>query len=110
MGDKLRFYLDEHVPGPVARGLRRRGVDVLTAQEAGRSGLADQEQLDFARREARTLVTFDSDFLSLTRGVRHSGIAFCAASKYSIGELIYVLLVLSEMLGPEEMENHVEFL
>lgn len=43
--EQIRFYLDEHIPSAVARGLRHRGVDVLTVQEAGRSGLSDPEQL-----------------------------------------------------------------
>ena len=30
----LAFYLDQHVPLAVARGLRGRGIDVLTAFEA----------------------------------------------------------------------------
>ena len=34
MSFKIRFYLDEHVPKVVAKGLRRRGVDVLTVVEA----------------------------------------------------------------------------
>lgn len=29
MAEKIRFYFDEHVPRAVARGLRRRGVEVL---------------------------------------------------------------------------------
>jgi predicted nuclease of predicted toxin-antitoxin system len=110
VSEKLRLYLDEHVPGPVARGLRRRGVDVLTTQEADRTGSADREQLEFARQEGRMLVTFDSDFLSLAGGVQHSGIAYCRASKYSIGELIHLLLILSETLEAAEIQNHIEFL
>lgn len=30
MGRKVSFYTDEHVAKAVARGLRQRGVDVLT--------------------------------------------------------------------------------
>ena len=35
MGQRVRFYTDEHVPRAAIRGLRQRGVDVLTAAEAG---------------------------------------------------------------------------
>ncbi|MBK9713373.1 MAG: hypothetical protein IPO81_19020 [Kouleothrix sp.] len=34
MPDPIRFALDEHVAPAVAAGLRRRGVDVTTPQEA----------------------------------------------------------------------------
>lgn len=36
MSEPLRFYMDQHFPGPVSQALTRRGVDVLTAQEADR--------------------------------------------------------------------------
>lgn len=52
----LRYYLDEdvvHGPG-VATELRRRGVDTIAAVEAGRAG---QEQLEYATREGRVMVT-----------------------------------------------------
>jgi hypothetical protein len=31
----IDFYFDENIDGPVAKGLRRRGVNVLTAQDDG---------------------------------------------------------------------------
>lgn len=58
----MRFYLDEHIPKGVVEGLRRRGVNVFTVQEAGRSGDSDEKQLAFPAREGRVLVTFDDDF------------------------------------------------
>jgi uncharacterized protein DUF5615 len=48
----IKFYLDENVPAALSRGLRRRGVDVLTTLEAGRSGLPDDLQLAFALKES----------------------------------------------------------
>jgi hypothetical protein len=38
MGTEIKFYTDEHVSGAVVRGLRQRGVDVLTLVEAGMLG------------------------------------------------------------------------
>ena len=111
MAESIRFYFDQHIPSAVARGLRRRGVDVLTAQEANRCGISDQDQLQFSTQQERVLVTFDADFISLaTGGSEHSGIAFCAASKYSVGELIYALLLVQDALNLDEMRNHVEFI
>jgi predicted nuclease of predicted toxin-antitoxin system len=60
--EQIKFYLDEHIPSAVAGGLRGRGVDVLTVQEAGRSSLPDPEQLRFALSEQRVLVTMDPTF------------------------------------------------
>lgn len=111
MARSVTFFFDQHVPVAIARGLRRRGVDVLTAQEAECCGVTDIDQLRYARNQNRVLVTFDDDFLVLaTSGEPHAGIAFCSATKYSIGELIRILLLVHEVLTPEDMENHVEFL
>jgi hypothetical protein len=44
----LGLYMDVHVPMPIARGLRRRGVDVLTAQEDNARRLTDPQLLDRA--------------------------------------------------------------
>jgi uncharacterized protein with PIN domain len=108
--EQIKFYLDEHVPNAVAEGLRRRGVDVLTVQAAGRSGMADPQQLSFALAEQRVLVTMDSDFLVIaSRGVVHSGIAY-ANPNSSIGELIRAIILLYDVLAPADMMNHVEFL
>jgi len=61
VADPIRYYLDQNVYGAVASGLRQHGIDVLTAQEAGRCGLPDAEQLAFATAEERVMVTFDPD-------------------------------------------------
>lgn len=111
MADAIRFYLDQHVPSLVARGLRQRGVDVLTAQEAGRCALSDCEQLAFAAGEGRVMVTFDADYLQLaTAGVEHAGIAYCHPTKYDARHLLRVLLVLHGVMDGAEMRNHVEYL
>jgi predicted nuclease of predicted toxin-antitoxin system len=64
--EQIEFYLDEHIHSAVAEGLRRRGVNVLTVQAAGRTGMSDREQLAFALSEGRVMVTMDSDFPKLT--------------------------------------------
>jgi predicted nuclease of predicted toxin-antitoxin system len=111
VADRIRFYFDQHIPVAVADGLRRRGVDVLTAQEADRCGLPDLRQIEFAKSDQRITVTFDDDFLALAAGdIPHAGIAFCRATKYSIGELIHALLLLNDVLNMSDMQNHIEFL
>ncbi|MFO0892891.1 MAG: DUF5615 family PIN-like protein [Isosphaeraceae bacterium] len=111
MGEPLRFFMDQHVPSPVSRALGRHGIDAETAQGAGRCGLTDAEQLDYATASGRVLVSFDSDFLSLHQtGQGHAGIAWCPEQKYSIGQLIQVLLLLHGVLDRDAMKNHVEYL
>lgn len=80
MPEPIRYYFDQHYPHPVADGLRRRGIDVLTAQDAGRCGLPDTDQLAFAAAEERVMATFDPDYLALHQsGIAHAGIAWCRA-------------------------------
>ncbi|HWE35508.1 MAG TPA: DUF5615 family PIN-like protein [Isosphaeraceae bacterium] len=84
--------MDQYIPASVSRGLRRHGANVLTAQEAGRCGFQDPDQLAFATAEGRVMVTFDSDFLTLHRaGDPHAGIAWCPETRFIIGQLIQAL-------------------
>jgi hypothetical protein len=48
VADAISYYLDQHIHGAVGSGLRQHGIDVLTAQEPGRRGLPDADQLAFA--------------------------------------------------------------
>jgi uncharacterized protein DUF5615 len=108
--EQIRFYLDEHIPRAVAEGLRRRGLDVLTVQDARRTGASDADQLAFAFAQQRVLVTMDSDFLILaSRGQAHAGIAYAGAMQ-SVGDLIRAVMLLCDVLSSAEMMNHVEYL
>jgi hypothetical protein len=63
----INFYADVNYPGPVVKGLKRRGVDVLRAQDDGRSELADEEVLARATELGRVLLTQDNDFFQIAR-------------------------------------------
>ena len=76
MVEPVRYYFDQHIYGAVPPALRQSGIDVLTAQEAGRCGSSDAEQLAFATAEGRVMVSFDPDYLALhNSGTPHGGIA-----------------------------------
>lgn len=111
MAEPIRFYMDQHYPAPVTQGLRQRGIDVLTAQEAGRCGLPDAGQLAFATLHERVMVTFDSDYPAMHRsGVAHAGIAWCPQQKYGIGMLVQLLELLHACTDRDRMRNHIEYL
>lgn len=55
--------MDVHVPRPVTRGLRRREVDVLTAQEDNTARWEDPDLLNRAGTLERVLVSQDEDLL-----------------------------------------------
>jgi hypothetical protein len=62
------FYANENFPLPVVEELRRLGHDVLTTNDANRSGQAvpDAEVIDYAIGEGRAVLT-SFDFLYRVR-------------------------------------------
>lgn len=102
--------MDEQVPNSVINGLRLRGVDVLTTKEADLLGGADKEHLSFASRQGRILFTHDADFLRLhAQGVEHHGIVY-AHQRAPVGNIIRGLMLINQVLEPDDMKNHLEFL
>ena len=111
MAEPIQYFMDQHYPAAVTQGLRRLGINVLTAQEAGRCGLPDPDQLTFATAEERIMATFDSDFLALHQsGTAHAGIAWCPQQKYGIGMLVKLLELLHQVAERDQMRNRVEYL
>jgi uncharacterized protein with PIN domain len=110
VAERIRLYTDEHVSKAVVKGLRERGVDVLTVVEAGKLGASDEGHLEFARREGRVIFTQDDDFLRIhASGKEHAGIVY-TPQPTAIGEAIHGLMLIVELLEPGEMEGHLEFL
>lgn len=111
MAVQIQFHLDEHIDSAIADGLRRRGIDVTTSAEAGLLEAEDDDHLAFARQEKRVIVTHDQDFLRKhQQGVTHAGIVYCHLRSRSVGEILRSLVLIWEILTPQEMEDHVEYL
>jgi predicted nuclease of predicted toxin-antitoxin system len=109
MNDPIKFYTAEHIPKTVADGLRRRGVDVLTTQEAGMLGVSDEEQLAFAANQGRVFLTGDDDFFRLhAQGIQHVGIVY-TNRQTPIGQIIRGLMLIYEVLDASDMQNHIEY-
>jgi hypothetical protein len=101
--------MDEHVPTAVTTGLQRRGVDVLTVQDRGTLAASDADHLALAIEEGRVLFTQDADFLRLhAAGLPHAGIVY-AHQQTPIGAIIRGLMLIYQVLAPEDMQNHIEF-
>lgn len=110
MPDRIRFHLDEQVDPDIARALRSHGIDVSTTVDVGLRTASDAAQLAFARQQGRVLVTHDVDFLRMAdRDADHAGIAYCHKSERSLGEIIRSLVLMYEVLVPEEVAGRVEF-
>jgi uncharacterized protein with PIN domain len=107
---EIRFYTDEHIARAVVRGLRQRGVDVLTVPEAGLMGAPDVEHLRFAVRVQRVIITQDDDFLRLAAaGEPHAGIVY-APQHTPVGTIIRGLMLIVRVLDAAELQGRIEFL
>jgi hypothetical protein len=111
----LGFYMDEQVPRQITEGLRRRGVDVLTIQDDGRTGEDDPEVLDRAREIGRVLFTRDDDFLAEAArrqsiGERFSGVVYAHQLRVTIGQCIADLETIADACDLDEFANRVEYL
>jgi len=82
----MKLYLDEDLSPQIAERLRKRGIDVVSAFEAGNAQLSDREQLAYAAQVGRCLVTrIVGHFVILAReAVRreqpYAGIILCSSS------------------------------
>ena len=84
---------------------------MTTTREVGLLGAGDLQHIAFAISQNRTIFTNDSDFLVLhDQGIKHSGIVYCHQQSRSVGEIIRALELFWEVLEPDEMRNHIEFI
>jgi predicted nuclease of predicted toxin-antitoxin system len=107
--------MDAHVPWPLTKGLRQRGVDVVTAQEDGTDSIDDTELLQRATALDRVVFTFDSDFLRASamlqaRGIPFAGIVMLRGRGVDLGQCIDDLELICKAYDAHDIENLVEFL
>ena len=82
----MKFYLDADLPYHIAERLRRKGYDAVAASEVGNRQTSDREQLLYAARDGRCLVTRNiRHFVALShqavvRQEPHAGIILCPST------------------------------
>ena len=107
------LYLDVHVPAAIAAELRRRGVDVLTAQEDNSAELEDDALLLRAGSLGRLLFTQDIRFKALAENWQRSarplaGLVFGHQLHGSIGQYIRDLELIAKASEPADWVGQVE--
>ncbi len=111
---KIQLFLDEDVHSGLAHALRKRGYDVIHAQELDRKGRSDLDQLFFAIEQERCLFTFNvKDFVLLHNEQgkaqqEHWGII--VSKQLPFRETMSRLLNLLQRYRKEEMKDRLEFL
>src|SRR5687767_13834685 len=106
--------MDENVRAAIVAGLRARGIDILTAQDDGRSQTPDPDILDRAMALSRVLYTEDTDFLAeaisrQTTGIPFAGVVY-APQLLPIGVCVVDLHVIATCSEPAEWANRLEYL
>src|SRR5437764_1158066 len=109
----VRLYLDRHIIKRLAVDLRGRGFDILTTEEAARDCASDEEQLDFAAAQKRTILTFNiQDFAPIheqwqASGRIHAGIIVSQQlGSRQYGQLLQRMLRLLNHLTADEMVSN----
>src|SRR5262245_32754063 len=107
----MLFQLDEHLPSAIADGVREKGIDIVTATEAGVRGEPDLIVLARAHAAQRVIVTFDFHYIRFHHaGHPHSGILYCTRKTRSIGQIIDWIETIHGASTPGEMSGHLIFL
>lgn len=111
----IALYMDSHIPAPITKGLRRRGVDVLTAFEDRASEWDNPRLLDRASALARVLFTMDDDLLreAARRQEAHescNGIIYLPSLALTIGQCIEELQRLAEAGEQADFKDTVWYL
>ena len=107
----LKLYLGENYPTELAVQLRRRGIDVITAREAGNLGLSDDGHLVFAASQGYVLLSFDQDYVGIWKawfreGKSHSGIVLSQEYKEDAFSILFQLcLNMIEWETPASLAN-----
>jgi predicted nuclease of predicted toxin-antitoxin system len=107
--------MDVHAPLAITEALRRRSVDVLTAQEDGTEQLDDPPLLDRALDLGRVLFTQDEDFLRegahrQQTGEIFAGVIYAHQLRVTIGQCVHDLELMARIYEPAEMANRIEHL
>jgi len=111
----LSLYLDHNVRGAVVKGLRRRGLDVLTAFEDGHAEFPDAVLLSRAAELGRIVFTQDEDFLIIAdqwlRDERHfPGLIYAHQLHATVGQIVEDIQLIAEAATPAEMQDAILFL
>ena len=114
----LKLYLNEDIAPDLAKLLRERGFDAISTYEVGMCGKSDEEQMEFACREGRAILSCNfHDFLKLARewflaGKEHFGIiiSYRQYTRRDLGKLLQAVIEFLNRVSPEEMYNTVRVL
>lgn len=113
----MRWLADENFNNDILRALRRRSpdIDIIRAQDAGLTGVNDEELLAWSAEQDRVLLTHDVSTITahayrrVMRGDRMPGV-FEVSRSVSIRMATDDIILLTECSIPGEWEGQVRYL
>jgi Domain of unknown function (DUF5615) len=111
----IRLYMDVHVPQSITTQLRRRNVDVLTAQEDDTIKLPDEQLLERTTALNRVLFTQDIRFRARAedwqrQGKAFGGLIYGHQLGGTIGQFVQDLELIAQASEPEDWSNRIEYI
>jgi hypothetical protein len=109
----VALYMDAHVHSAVTEQLRRRGVDVVTAQDDDSDNLGDEELLSRSTTLGRVMFTFDIRFKARAedwqrRGKSFAGLVWGHPMRLTIGQMVLDLELVAKATDPLDWQNTIE--
>jgi predicted nuclease of predicted toxin-antitoxin system len=107
--------MDHHVHAAITAGLRRRGGDVLTAQEDETAQASDEQLLDRATQLGRVLFSQDEDLLALAHlwlqtSRPFAGLVYAHQLSITVGQAVRDLELIARALDATDMQNRIVFI
>jgi hypothetical protein len=107
--------MDVHIPQSITIQLRRRNIDVLTAQEDGTLELPDDQLLERSTALGRILFTQDIRFRAMAeawqrQGKPFAGLIFGHQLGGTIGQFVKDLELIAQASDPEDWQNMIEYI
>jgi hypothetical protein len=109
----VALYMDVHVHAAVTEQLRRRGVDVLTAQDDGAILFPDDQLLARSTTFGRVLFTHDIRFKALAEdwqrlGKPFAGLVWGHPMRLTIGRMVIDLELIAKASDPLDWQDGVD--
>jgi len=107
--------MDHNVEAAITAGLRRRGVDVVTAFEDGTAAWDDGSLFERLAGLGRVLFSRDRDFFAIAArwtgdGREFPGLVYAPKGRVPIGQAVDDLELIASAYDPDEMRDRVVFL
>jgi predicted nuclease of predicted toxin-antitoxin system len=106
----IALYIDADITYKLAKALRERGFDAISAYEVGNANIPDEAHLEFAAANKRAILTCNAkDFAPLFDkwwevGKEHYGII--VSEQLEFGEMLRRILKLLDSVTADEMRNN----